>query len=413
MSRVFGMPAQLARRGHVAVRALVTVVAGGTRPEYGSVGSRRLRLLVMAGFAAWCVLTAVHPPSADGYRPVGMALAIGAVVPVVLAEWSPMWAWRIMLVMAVVSPWAYPGLSREFDWPWTPGLLGAALLVLYRVGCGYRRAVLLWVFVLTACLAVALPLSDYGYRLLTAVSIAVCLALGHLYRLWRHAELDRVEQRRRRTREQTRAAALAERTVIARELHDVVAHHMSLLALRTDSARYRYPDLSTDLREEFAALNSTAREGLDEMRWLLRVLRSTDQTVPTTPQPGTSEIKQLVDRVRDGGVDVALRQHGDLDRLPAAVALSTYRIAQEALSNAMRHAPGARVTVDLDEVGEHVRLAVRNDVDPTDPAPEDATPGHGLDGMRERAAMLGGTLEAGPDDGGGFAVTATLPTVQR
>jgi signal transduction histidine kinase len=233
------------------------------------------------------------------------------------------------------------------------------------------------------------------------------LLAGNAVRQRRVAEQESAEQQRRRAAEETRTAVLEERARIARELHDVVAHHMSVLALRADSARYRFPGLPDDLRAEFAELTGTAREGMTEMRRLLGVLRTDSTAGPMAPQPGVARVAELADRVRALGTACAVRVHGDFDALPAGVALSAYRIVQEALSNAVRHSPGAAIDLEVRVGAGSVHAAVRNA--PGGRGRPAATTGHGLLGMRERAAMLGGTLVAGPTADGGFEVTADLP----
>ncbi|MGW4485405.1 sensor histidine kinase [Amycolatopsis sp. NPDC004368] len=394
-------------------RALAAAVVLGGRPRHRVTASRGVmvaRFIVTAGVVAWCLFAAVSfPPARWGPTPVlGLAMAAAAAVPVVVSEVSPLWAWRGVIVLAAVSPWVYPDLALQWGWAWTPSLGGAALVVLYRVGVSCRGAVVGWVFALSAVVAVVLPVQALHHAVVMTGGIAAALASGHVVGLWRRAERERAEQQRRRAQQEKRAATLAERNAIARELHDVVAHHMSVLALRCDSARYRFPELSKELCEEFAALHTTARDGLAEMRRLLRVLRSTTDEVEIEPQPTANEITAMVERIRDSGIEVVFRQDGDLEGAPAGVALSVYRILQEALSNAVRHAPGSAVSVEITDAEVGLRLVVCNEI--TAKVRDDgAGAGHGLVGMRERAVMLGGTLEAGPDATGRFVVTASLP----
>jgi signal transduction histidine kinase len=211
-------------------------------------------------------------------------------------------------------------------------------------------------------------------------------------------------------------------------MHDVVAHHMSMIAVQAETAPYRVPDLPEPAQKEFAAVSEAAREALTEMRRLFGVLRSdsTDggnNTIPSdnskksegrtgsaelAPQPRLEDVPGLVETARRAGARVALDMPDSACLVPPGVGLAAYRIVQESLSNAARHAPGARISVLIESEPSFVRISVTNDP-PAGPPPEADGTGHGLAGMRERAALLGGELSAGPESGGGFAVRALLP----
>jgi signal transduction histidine kinase len=215
------------------------------------------------------------------------------------------------------------------------------------------------------------------------------------------------EQERRHSGER---ALLEERQRIARELHDVVAHHMSVIAIQAEAAPYKTADPPPELVESFGEIRASALAGLGELRRVLGVLRT--GVAGTTPQPGLADLDALVDSARSGGVSVTVSCTGEPVELPEGVDLSAYRIVQEALSNAMRHAPGSQVRVSVAYFGDRLELAVRNDAVASvlvGSGARDAGGGHGLVGMRERAAMLGGSLEAGATEDGGFVVSAVLP----
>ena len=232
-----------------------------------------------------------------------------------------------------------------------------------------------------------------------------------MVRVRRSGERQLAEQERRHSGER---ALLEERQRIARELHDVVAHHMSVIAIQAEAAPYKTADPPPELVESFAEIRASALAGLAELRRVLGVLRTGAQD--TVPQPGLADLDTLLDSARSGGVSVTVTRSGNPVPLPDGVDLSAYRIVQEALSNAMRHAPGSHVRVHLAYRPGSLALEVRNDAGPR-PVPvlvgsadrAAAGGGHGLVGMRERAAMLGGSLEAGPTPDGGFGVTAVLP----
>jgi len=242
---------------------------------------------------------------------------------------------------------------------------------------------------------------------------------------------------------QREQAVMRERARIARELHDVVAHSVSMIAVQAETAPYTVRDLSPEAREGYAEIARTAREALVEMRRLLSVLRADAKAEPeSAPQPRLDELPALIEKHRGTGGRVELTVRGEPRTLSTTVELSAYRIVQEALTNARRHAPGAEVKVELTYLPDRLAVRVVDDggsaptmvmnrngassrtavLDPQSPGagPEEPTRleeapsmesggGHGLLGMRERATMLGGRFSAGPSEQGGFVVEAELP----
>ena len=209
--------------------------------------------------------------------------------------------------------------------------------------------------------------------------------------------------------------ARGERARIARELHDVVAHHISMIAVQAETARLATPGMPVAGAQRLSEIGDTARAGLTEMRRLLGVLREDaqaampgDQSTDRQPQPGLRQLNQLLDGARDAsGAAARLIVSGPPATLDPGVELAAFRIIQEALTNARRHAPGAAIDVELHFADDALRLRVR-DNGPGPPAAPLAG-GHGLAGMRERAAAAGGELRTGPAPGGGFLIEATLP----
>ncbi len=219
--------------------------------------------------------------------------------------------------------------------------------------------------------------------------------------------------------------ARGERARISRELHDVVAHHISMIAVQAETARLTTPGLSPAGAQRLSSIGDTARAALTEMRRLLGVLREDTgpEVAERQPQPGLRQLNELLDAVRDAsGTGVRLILHGAPVALDPGVELAAYRIVQEALTNTRRHAPGAAVDVELHYFDDRLHLLIR-DNGPGPPAaldgggrsreggPGEAGPGggHGLLGMRERAAAVGGELRTGESVGGGFLVSASLP----
>jgi signal transduction histidine kinase len=236
--------------------------------------------------------------------------------------------------------------------------------------------------------------------------VVAAAALGDSRRQRGEALAERDETRQAMSDTLQDQAAMEERARIARDLHDVVAHHVSAIAVQAESARLTTEGLSDEGRAHFESIGQTARDALTEMRRLLGVLRDASVEAARDPQPSLAHVNDLVETARAAGSPVTLTLEGTVVPLPTGVDLCAYRILQEALTNVRRHAPGAAVEVELEYQPDALRLRVRDHGSGT--TTEDAD-GHGLLGMRERAIMVGGTLSAGPAEGGGFAVDAELP----
>ena len=236
--------------------------------------------------------------------------------------------------------------------------------------------------------------------------------LGHYVRTRRLlvAELEqRAADLERQREEQAGRAVAEERLRIARELHDVLAHTMSVVAVQAGTGRLvgvEHPEAAIDA---LAAVETTARSAMHEMRQILTVLRADDegQGASVTPTPGLDDLPALVTQVAGAGIDVDVRVDGEPRPVPAGVGLAAYRIAQEALTNVIKHAGGAHASVLLRYTDDAMLLEIRDDGPAT--GFTTAAGGHGLVGMRERAAVHGGELTAGPDPHGGFVVMARLP----
>jgi len=352
-------------------------------------------------------------PAATNQLPPSLGqrvLAAAVVAPLPLAARYPLLAWRIgwlALLLAPLVPAAWWG-----GWPWGPPQVLALLGAFCLAGVRHQRPLLWWMWALSLIpwwlwlQADVVNLNGPASATIafTAATIAVD-SIGSRLRTQRAlaAQAERTEV------ERARRAVLEERTRIARELHDVVAHHMSLIAVRAETAPYRLSDLPESARAEFGSLSAVAREALADMRRLLGVLRH-DQPAGLAPQPRLSDLPALVDAARRAGVSVELSVPPALDQMPSGIGVCAYRIVQESLSNASQHAPGATVTVSVDHDSGAVQLRVANGPgDPAGPSGNERGPGHGLTGMRERVALLGGSLSAGPAPGGGFVVSAVLP----
>ncbi|WP_343034298.1 sensor histidine kinase [Streptomyces sp. Tue 6075] len=229
--------------------------------------------------------------------------------------------------------------------------------------------------------------------MLTGWLVAV-LALGTM----RHGRLAYAE-------EHGRLRATQERLRIARELHDVIGHTMSMIHVQASSALHRMPKNPALAQETLTVIKQSSKDGLQELRATLGVLRQADEEAPTTPSPGLSRIDELVSTATRAGLDVRIERHGAAAPLPAAVDLAAYRIVQESLTNAVRHSGARHVIVDLRHGEREVTLSVTDDGHGAARPPH----GSGIAGMTERAQALGGTLSAGAGPAGGFTVRARLP----
>jgi signal transduction histidine kinase len=219
---------------------------------------------------------------------------------------------------------------------------------------------------------------------------------------------DRAARLERERDAQAQIAAAAERARIARELHDVIAHNVSVMVVQADGASYALDRSPERARQALAAISSTGRQALDEMRHMLGVLRSADEPAGVDPIPGLGQLDELLDQTRASGLAVSFSVQGVPGPLPSGVALAAYRTVQEALTNVRKHGgPAARAEVVLRYCEDALVLKITDDGRGAAAVSDGA--GHGLIGMRERVAVYGGTLEAGPRPGGGYQVTARLP----
>lgn len=231
------------------------------------------------------------------------------------------------------------------------------------------------------------------------------------YRRAYYANLEERAARLERDRDaQAQIAAAAERARIARELHDVVAHNVSVMVVQADGAAYALGTDPARARDALAAISATGRQALTEMRVLLGVLRKNGDSgqADLAPLPGLDQLDELLDQARAAGLPVSCTVQGEPVPLPGGTALAVYRIVQESLTNARKHAgPHARADVVLRYCGDSVELSVTDDG--VGHAAASDGDGHGLTGMAERAALYGGSVQASPLPGGGFQVTARLP----
>lgn len=241
----------------------------------------------------------------------------------------------------------------------------------------------------------------------TGVSFAVAeAAVVLLVRRVVRGREQRAELAEREREVAAREAVVEERARIARELHDAIAHNVSMMVVQAGAERRLLDGDTGSTREVMTTIEQIGRGALTEMRRLVGMLRS-DTDEPLAPQPGLDDLPALVERMHDAGLRVELRVNGERRELPVGLELSAYRIIQEALANTLQHAGTARAAVEIGYGADALELEIVDDGSGTSPSV--AAAGHGLIGMRERVALYGGRLEAGRRPGGGFAIQVVLP----
>jgi len=396
------------------------------RPERAPRISRRTGVLVAVGAVCLALFSILVPLQTVLYgTPLPLAFILGAAMCAapLLAISHPRWAIAMFCVAAFTLPLlATSELATTAPWPWSvPALLAFALFVgvvtfVHGARLGAFSLILGALLALTAPLlrpeivATAPTAGSATADLIVTGSVATATYLVAILIAGRvRVSAELVREREHSALEESRRALVEERTRIARELHDVIAHSMSVIQVQASTARYRLPEIGEAEASEFESIAATARSSLTEMRRMLGVLRTEDQAAELTPQQGLADIPALVDSIRRAGVMVGLEITGSVADAPQTVQIAAFRIVQEALSNAVRHASGAAVTLRVQAGAEAIVIRIRNARPSSTPA---AAPsgGYGLRGMRERVELLGGTFTAGPTSEGGWEVTASLPT---
>ena len=330
-----------------------------------------------------------------------VALTLVATLPIALRRRFPLVVFVVTLTAALVMDVRYD--SFQF---------AGALVALYTVAAYVGRPGSIGVGVGTA---LALPITRFDddptglpeivatYVIFTAAWI-VGDRIGARRTYLSELE-DRAVQHEREREEHARRAAEEEQTRIARELHDIITHNVSVMTVQAAAARDVFDTQPSRAREALGSIESSGREALTELRRLLGRVRTGDGSL--TPLPGLARLDDLISQVRSAGLDVELNVEGEPQELPAGVDLSAYRIVQEALTNTLKHAQASRATVLVKYAGDAVEVEVVDDG--RGPSANGSERGQGIIGMRERAALFGGRLRAGPAPGRGFSVKARIP----
>ena len=367
---------------------------------------------------------------------IAMLLVLAQSAALVLAVRQPVAA----IVVGVIS--AAAGIIVTSDsqgqvWPWTVTSILALIFLHLLVGLRHSwfHLVALWTLsTVLGAFSLAMPhaggLSGAMANAITTASLTAGVsAIAVIGNLWIRGRSQLATERQLSAEQLSKRQELEERNRIAQELHDVVAHSMSVISVQATTARYRLPELDGRSVEEFDSIAGSARQALNEMRGLLAILRG-GRDADLAPQPMIDDIPDLVEATRGSGAEVALEFPSDPIEINPTTGLTVFRLVQEGLSNALRHAPGSAVRVAIRTGDSQLTAAVVNGVpNPVDAAdrrgePRTPTPdgseaagdaaghlggGFGLKGMRERVEALDGTLQVGPTDEGGFEVLARLP----
>jgi signal transduction histidine kinase len=378
-----------------------------------------LDVALAAGVALLSVIDALglatprHPSPSSGLLGVGLALATS--VPLVARRRFPVPVLLVVEAATVVrialnGALVHVGLVGD-------GILGLLVAVFTVATLLDRRSslaltggvVAINLLAFAAVLVFGPPGANVYSGLLSAVAVIGSWALGdnlETRRAYLEALVERAQRLERDQEERARLAVTDERTRIARELHDVVAHHVSAIAVQAGAAEEIAERDPIRARRALAAIQATSRQALAEMRAIVGILRESDGPQALAPQPTLTEIQRLAEQTRASGLQVDVRYLGTPRPLSEAMDLSAYRIVQEALTNTLRHAHATRATIAIDYRPSALEIVVSNDGVPPWGEPWS---GRGLVGMQERVALFNGSLDVGPSAEGEFRVHARLP----
>jgi signal transduction histidine kinase len=357
-------------------------------------------LLVAVALAGVGVIETVSDSGlSTGEKLANLSVLLGLGALLVVRRRVPLVLLGLMLAGAFAEPWIGEGDGGE--------VFGLIALAAVYTAAAHTDGLRMWVAAaMTTSTAVALMINDadgvyLGGILFFGLLFGTPWAVGRAirYRRIRESQLEREKA-------EAEAAIAEERTRIARELHDVVAHAISVIVLQARGGRKLLDDEPDEARQALDAIEHTASQALGEMRRLLGLLRESHERLALAPQPTLARLDDLVGRVRDAGLPVELSIEGIATELPPGVDLSAYRIVQEALTNALKHAGPATARVTVRYRDGELDLEIADD---GAGSANGGGAGHGLAGIRERVAVFGGDVQAGSRPEGGYAVRARLP----
>ncbi|TQS15298.1 sensor histidine kinase [Microbispora hainanensis] len=326
----------------------------------------------------------------------GFALLLVGPIAIALRRRAPV----AVLVVTLTATSVY----MLFDFAYGPVFLSPIIVIFNAVLSGHRRAAWLsagafFLFVVVYATWFIPHRASLFHHTAVAAYLLLTLTVAEFYRMRR----ERLAERQRMAREEARRQASEERLTMAQELHDVLAHNISLIHVQASTALHILDDHPEQARTALTTIKQASKDVLTEMRGVLSLLR---EGAPRSPTAGMAHLADLTER---SGLPVTLEVTGQERPLPAGIDRAGYRIVQESLTNVSRHAPGSRVTVRVAYAPEELTVVIEDDGAGTARAEAGLGSGNGIPGMRERAAALGGSLAAGPRPGGGFRVEARLP----
>ncbi|MDI9954760.1 MULTISPECIES: sensor histidine kinase [Rhodococcus] len=355
---------------------------------------------------AWPTLQLTHQVS----PPIQPFVAALATFPFLLIRSNPALAWAVSAISALVIPRVF-ALQGGYDYPWQVVhiLVMLALLAAVSMRAAIPVVGVAWISTVLLFLADTPGTNGRGW----AVGLTAIVVFGLLIRWLVLSRRQLAQQEELSELERTRRTVLEEKARIARDLHDVVAHHMSMVVVQAQSAPYRIADMSDETRAEFESIGAAGRAALNEVRGLLGVLRSDGQLAEHAPQPGVQQISELLEGSRRAGIPVSWHVDGDPTLVSESVGLVMYRILQESLANTARHAAGAAVEVKIAYESPIASVSIVNGPPRRSLVSaltrHESTGGNGIIGMRERAQAVGGVLTTHLHDNGGFEVHAEFP----
>ena len=356
---------------------------------------------------AWPTLSQTHD-----VRPAVMPIvAAFAAFPIMLGWSNPTLGWAISVVSAQLIGLTIDPIN---DWNYTIQVVHLIEILVLTV-LAYLRAPLRLLPVFWAVSSFVMyqatpPEAQAGWVVGLSIVAIICVLIRIIVR----SRVALAQQTVLKDTEKSKNAVLSERTRIARDLHDVVAHRMSVVVVQAQTAKYRVDGVGEEAAAEFDAIADVAREALDEVRMMLGVLRLEDdspgaEAYARNPNPGLEQIDGIVAATRGAGVDVTYQPLSTGEHVGDTCALVAYRIVQESLANTTRYAVGAQVTVELSVLGDDLNVTIANTASTGQPINLESSGGQGIPGMIERAKAVGGVLSAAPQPDGGFVVRARLP----
>jgi signal transduction histidine kinase len=374
-------------------------------------------VVVLGVGSALAVVFGEAPEGRAGLRWIAVVLAIAQAVP--------LWWRRRRPALVLLLCWIATILYYVLDLPENAAIGLGTLIATYSIAAygtaresvigGVASVAVITALTTTGVLIAAEPKLSWGDVVFSAVFVAAVWLVGenvHVRRLRAAALEERAQRLKREAQLESARAAADERARIARELHDVVAHAVSTIVIQAGGARRVIASDREQAKRALEVIETTGRDALGELRRVLGVLRS-DGASELEPQPGLALLDSLVQAVRKTGLPIEVETRGVPFALPAVVDLSAYRIVQEALTNVVKHAGEARVRVLLTYEAGRLDVEVSDDGRGAAAELRDGGAGHGLVGMRERVALLGGELTTRPRSGGGFEIRARLPVGDR